>query len=742
MGLAFLLYGAVLGLGVPPAAVSGSPVRIRWLVDLGAESFAVSARTASSGERPLVVSVPGAAYVFSIGSDGRLQKRQRLTADPAAPNGVAATDAGVVVASREGSVSLWRFTAKADPSLLWQRDVGERVTSIGWDGGEAVFVATWRDRLVALSATEGRPLWSVDIGGRAEGPAVVESKDVFVATKAKSLLRLDGLTGRVRWRAALPGVALHSPVFFGDKPRLVICGTWDGQLVALDGQTGRTRWSATLPAKLAGAPLVAPELVAAVTSDGTVHAYDSAGIARWTQSGAADGASAMLLSPSAGDAAPRLLVVSKMLTALDLGTGARLADYPKGAVEDLRRRFADAMLDGVKTYSEGEKRVLLEQEAFEIAGPLFGRARLLGSQVAFGTEDGWAYVFDAPTLRPVARYRAGQPCSGAPLLAGGRVLAPAGEEIFGLDDASGRVLWKKTVGADARLVASEATPGVLVGGRIYALDPRDGIPSWSVRGRFRWAAPPVGNSSSTPWLADDGEGSLKALGAGGGVRGEPVPVAGDVLAILPVAARSWLAAVREGKVFGIAWEELPATSGSAAQSDGRLAKTWELSFEERLAEVRLTGGLLMVRMESGAAAAFDESRREVWRLRLAAEDRIEIVPDAASLVIMGGLDLRVHDWLSGEMKFERKLGARAVGVDIRGRWLLWLDQSGGAYRVDLQDGRLVETGDLGAPLATAQRMPDGFLVTTAAGELGRLELIDRPQPASAGQALVKRGEGQ
>jgi len=733
IGLAFLLFGATDG--------SPRPLQFRWLVDLGAESLVASPRTAGPSGRPIVISVPGAAYVFSVGPDGSLRKRKRLPADASAPYGMAATDGGMALASKEGSIGLWAFSSRGDASLRWRRELGERATSVGWDGGDLVFAATWRNRLVALSAADGQLLWTVDIAGRADAPAVVEGRDVFVATKAKTLFRIDAATGGIRWKVGLPGLVLHPPVLFGERPRLALCGTWDGQLLAYDAVTGQVRWSVALPGKLAGAPVAGPGLVAAVTAEGTVHSYDLGGRPRWVQPGSSEGAATLLLPPPGG-LAPSILVVSKVLVALDLATGARIADYPRAAVEELRRRFADAMLEGVKTYSEGEKHALLDREAFDVSGAPFGPARLVGPEVAFGSEDGWAYLFEASSLRPLARYRAGQPCSRGPVLAAGRVLAVAGEEIFGLDPSTGRVLWKKVLGAEAGRITGESTLGIVAGGRINALDPVDGVLQWSLRGRFRSVAPPApvvpGESSTMPWLADDGEGNLRALWPSGRLGGEPLPVGGDLLPVQATSARSWVAATREGKVFSVTWEEDSGPSG------GRLVEAWQKTFDERLAEVRFAGGRLVIRSEAGTLVAFDESRQEIWKLHLSSEDRFELVPPAASLLILGATELRVHDWVSGEPRFQWKVGSPAVGADIRGRSLSWLDRAGGAHEVDMLDGRLLDTTDLGGPLAAVAPTPGGFLVTTAAGEAGFVEAAGEPVAAAGRERdhLVKRGEGQ
>ena len=105
MGLAFCLFIGVLAhvllaealpQGVQPApgpVVSPPPVvdtsrrpRLVWLVDLGAESLRASPPAAGASGRPVGVSVPGAAYVFTLGPDGQVAE-VRCTYDPATVGG-------------------------------------------------------------------------------------------------------------------------------------------------------------------------------------------------------------------------------------------------------------------------------------------------------------------------------------------------------------------------------------------------------------------------------------------------------------------------------------------------------------------------------------------------------------------------------------------------------------------------------------------------------------------------------
>ncbi len=738
---------------VPAASGAGAerPVaHLRWLAELGAESLSAAPRPGAVAGAPLVVSIPGAAYVFDRESDGRLRKRARLPADSAAANGLAVNGAELALADKLGTVSVWSVPATGDLRLRWRRELGERVTSIGWDGGPLVFAATWAGRLTALSAADGTSKWSVDLGGRAEAPAVADGSAVYVATKARSLLRIDTRTGVVRWRAALPGVALHRPAFLkerspgvggnspSEKARFVLVGSWDGQLVAFDVLTGRSAWSTPLGAKLASAPLAAPGLVAVVTADGAVRGYDLAGHALWAAPGAADGPATLFWQESAGTA-PRLLSVSRLLVGLSPSTGERSTDYPGGALAELQRRFADAMLEGEKTYSGAEKQALQEQEAFEIAGPLFGPARLFAdgsrSSLAFGSEEGWAYAFDAATLRPFARYHAGPPAQGAKHLVGERVVATAGENVYGLDAQTGVVAWQRTVGGDPDVTSDGPTLAVRAGARVSALAAADGSLAWSLKGSSRFLAPALVTDepqpSVIPWLADDGAGNLRALVAPGRFVGDPLPIDGELLAVLATGARTWLVATRVGKLTCVAWDD-------AAVPVGRLVSVWEQTWPEPLAEVQVAAGRALLRSVGGSLASVDlATQQQSWQLSLAKDDRVVVRPRSGAVLVLAKDALRVYDSGTGVLKHQQALALPALAADVRGELppalglpfgggeLRWLDRLGRAQRAPLGGERAAAT-DLGVALSDAAPVEEGFVVTTAAGEVAMVE-FDREE---------------
>ncbi len=710
----------------PEEAWAPGQVHVRWLAELGSESFVVAPAEGTSLSPTLVVSVPGAAYLFDRDASGGLRKRRRLAADSAAPYGVASTRDAVALADRLGAVSLWATSAGADPSLRWRTELGDRVTSIGWDGGPLVLAATWKGRLEALDAASGRRVWTAELGGRAEAPAVADGSAVFVATKARALLRIDRARGAVQWRATLPGMAIHPPAFLGERPRLVLCGTWDGQLLAYESVTGKLSWQTPVGAKLAGPPLVGTGLVAVVTADGAVRGYDPAGRPSWVAPGAAEGPATLIWRESPG-AAARLLSVSRILVSLNASTGERLAGYPEGALEELRRRFADAMLEGVKTYSEAEKRAVQDREAFEISGPLFAPARLFGEQLAFGTEEGWAYLFDPATLRPRARYHAGPAAEGAPSLTLGRALAVAGEELYALDLGTGAVVWRRTLGGEPAAVTGDTTLGILAGGRLHAISATDGTLGWSLRGTFRRVAPAAREDAQEVgrrlWLVDDGEGNLRALVAPGRLVGDPLPLGGQSVALVATPTGSWWAASREGRLCELSWEAADAGATAAGEGAGRLVKVWEKEWGEPLADLQLAGGRLLVRSVAGSLVQLDPGTRlESWRVALARDDRVQAAPREGLLLVLAadGIDLR--DWRTGELRRRQSLSAPALAAELQEGSLWWLDRLGRAHQATLAEGRTVTT-DLGLGLSEALPVEGGFLVTTAAGEVGLVELV-------------------
>jgi hypothetical protein len=239
---------------------------------------------------------------------------------------------------------------------------------------------------------------------------------------------------------------------------------------------------------------------------------------------------------------------------------------------------------------------------------------------------------------------------------------------------------------------------------------------------------------------DDGQGNLRALVPPGRLVGDPLPAGGELLPVLATGPRSWVAATRPGKVVLVVWEEAPVAGASAGGGQGRLVTSAEANLGEPIVEAQFAEGRILVRTEAGSIAGLDGTTlQEGWRIRVAREDRVQALPQAGALFVMGGDELRAYDWSTGELKLQRKLAAPAVGADLRGGTLRWLDRWGGAHRADGPEATVVST-DLGLSLAAAAPAPGGFLVATAAGEVGFVEVADGAPAGSGLSGSQARGE--
>ena len=710
-----VLWAGALFCSFLPLAVSAraeepstSFVRLKWLSDLGAESIAAGESTPRAGQDSLIAVAPGAAYSFALDSDGSLRKLNKLAADSSIPYGAATSGDAVVLAASDGSVSLWR----ALEALQWRKQLGERVMSVGWNGGDTVLVATRSGRLLALASTDGGEVWTVDIGGRAEGAPVRDGASVFVATKSNILFRIDAATGKIRWKVELPGPALHPPVVAGEDPRRVLSGTWNGHLVAFDVSSGAPLWSVDLPDRLAGAPVAGDDFVAAVTSDGTVRAYELSGELRWKTARAASGAAGLLIHE-------KLLVISNVLKALDLATGEPLADYPEGAVHDLKQRFLDAMIEGEKIFTKTEKTAIIERESFPISGRLFGEARLQDDTILFSTEDGWIYLFGASSLRPLSRYRAGQRVYDRPLLSSQTVVAASSDEIFGLDPGSGQILWRRTLGEVKKLAAGAGVLGVIAEDHLSVLDLSSGTRRWRAPGEFQSVCAP-GTAKGSFWLVVSAEDRLELFDLFGNLVGEPFDIGGVIVSAVSTGARRWAVATKDGRLLGVSQPEpYGASDGNEDDEDhNRLRTRWEVLLDEPVRGMSVAADTLLVESEGGYLAGLAElDGQELWRLPLDEGARYQLEPGTSTMVLFDADTLRVYDLASGEPAFEQELTSPAVGVVLQGNRLLWLDRSGRAHRTSLMEGD-IESNDLGAPLEQAFSIAAGFVVTTTAGEVG------------------------
>jgi outer membrane protein assembly factor BamB len=454
--------------------------------------------------------------------------------------------------------------------------------------------------------------------------------------------------------------------------------------------------------------------VAAATEDGAVHLYGLGGEQRFRSEKAASGATDLVVQ-SGSDGAVQLIVVSQILKALDPETGATLADYPEGAVKEITRRFLDAMLEGERAYSESEKAGILARETFPVQGRLFGEARLFGDTLIFATEEGFIYSFDALSLRPLSRYRAGQRVSARPLLSEGTLVAAASDEIFGLDPDSGRALWSRDVGPVRQLVAG---PSLAVVGedRFDVLDPLSGARQWSATGDFEavLAMAPTATETEPSWVTVARSGSIVIFdGAGNRIEGS-LELGREIAAAAATGARSFAVATRDGRVSAFDWETA-------------LRPGWEVTVAGPIQSLDYSNEKLILHAGERIVGLASANGSPSWELPLEMGETFHM--ESGAIFLLGAGTLRVFDVATGELRLNRSVPSPAVGAALHQGALVWLDASGRAHRAASSDEGEDESVDLDVLLSQAIFVSDRFLVTTEAGEVGLVELVE-PQPAA------------
>jgi outer membrane protein assembly factor BamB len=410
-----------------------------------------------------------------------------------------------------------------------------------------------------------------------------------------------------------------------------------------------------------------------------------------------------------------LIVVSRILKSLDPGTGATLADYPEGAVKEITRRFLDAMLEGERVHSESEKAAVVARETFPVQGRLFGEARLFGDRLIFATEEGFIYSFDAVSLRPLSRYRAGQHVSARPFLSEGTLVAAASDEIFGLDPDSGRTLWSRDVSVVRQLVPG-ASLAVVGEDRFDVLDPMSGARQWSAIGDFEavLAMTPAATENDPSWVTVARSGSIRAFdGAGNALEGS-LELGQEIAASAAIDARRFAVATRDGRVV-------------ALDRDTALRTGWEATVSGPILGLVYSNERLILHAGERIVGLASRDGSPSWDLSLEIGETFYV--ESGAIFLLGPGTLRVFDLATGELRLKHSVPSPAVGAALHRGALIWLDASGRAHRAASGNEGEDESIDLDVLLSQAIFVSDRFLVTTEAGEVGLVELVE-PQPAA------------
>jgi outer membrane protein assembly factor BamB len=275
------------------------------------------------------------------------------------------------------------------------------------------------------------------------------------------------------------------------------------------------------------------------------------------------------------------------------------------------------------------------------------------------------------------------------------------------------------VGAVRQIVSG---PSLVVVGEDHfdVLDPASGARQWSAPGDFEAVLPMAPTTASEPsWVTVARSGSIQAFdGAGNRLEGS-FELGGEIAAAAAMGARSFAVATRDGRFSALEWETALRAGWEATLSGPIQGLSYS---NERLI---LPDGERVVGLASGDGSPS-------WDLPLEIGETFHM--ESNEIILLGSRTLRVFDVATGELRLNHSVPSPAVGAALHDGALVWLDASGRAHRAASGNEGEDESIDLDVLLSQAIFVSDRFLVTTEAGEVGLVELVE-PQPA----AVVPQG---
>ncbi|MBX5459444.1 MAG: PQQ-binding-like beta-propeller repeat protein [Thermogemmatispora sp.] len=194
------------------------------------------AADSQSGAQLWQCPIPGQLSELFVSPDGG--KLYALTTQKkAAPGNPYGSDVTLLLALRSENAQ-----------LLWQHPVNQVLSRavLAREQDGTLYLALDRQdqpqaRLLALSASDGRPLWQQSYKGEGLTSAQSQETTLFLAVSSNAVLTLEGANGQLRWRTRLGEAISYLTLAQAGLPLLYV-STSSGQLYALDIRNGRLRW--------------------------------------------------------------------------------------------------------------------------------------------------------------------------------------------------------------------------------------------------------------------------------------------------------------------------------------------------------------------------------------------------------------------------------------------------------------------------------------------------------------------
>jgi len=305
-------------------------------------------------------------------------------------------------------------------------------------------------------------LWKVSVGDGLDKdnvrlmPSLGEQR-IVAASRDGILLAVERETGKLLWKkkTALPVTAGPAAAY-----GVAVVGTAKGDVVAFAEEDGTQKWSVSVGASVMAAPAVSSDIVVVLAADGVIHALSREdGASRWTYNTMVPPLSLHAnAAPLIADGRVYVATSAGKLIGLDLATG--VAGMELRVATNSGRSELERMTDIV-----GNLLLVEGQDLYSVGF----QSQLTATDLESGRR---RWQFDVSSVLDLAEGL------------GNVYVTDTSANVFAIDRASGKVVWKQPDYAYRVLTAPTIVGGlVAVGdddGKVHLLAQSDG----QVRGRI------------------------------------------------------------------------------------------------------------------------------------------------------------------------------------------------------------------------------------------------------------------
>ncbi|MFQ5879941.1 MAG: PQQ-binding-like beta-propeller repeat protein [Dehalococcoidia bacterium] len=342
--------------------------------------------------------------------------------------------------------------------LKWTFTTSEPFLASPVVAGDAVYIATADNRIVALDAATGAVRWQVATTGPVDSTPAVAGDTLYVGLRDGTILALAAATGQQRWVLKTGGPAHAPPVVVNGE---VYVGAGDKRIYALDAATGKLRWRGKVGDWVSQAVSVADNILVAAVG-GAIYYFD-------TRTGEKIFDYRVGLTVAGAPA-----VNGSVVYASDRTFGVRAIDLQarQGFWEKpLRRVWGQLDIWGMAPSLPPPTGFMW---AFIADGGVGSAIAVTDDALYFGTGSGQVVALDPQTQRPLWTFQTGARVDSSPAIVGDTLYVGSFDGfIYALDASTGELRWRFATGGPIHTNPAVSRWGVFVTGDdgvLYAIE--------------------------------------------------------------------------------------------------------------------------------------------------------------------------------------------------------------------------------------------------------------------------------